>query len=182
MSTKKKKPKKAEKPRVPAAKKASARTAASRERAVPVSKKPIATKKATIGAAQKTASAAHTVLLVDDFPDAREMYLEYLAFAGYRTAEAANGLEAIERALELSPSVILMDLAMPVMDGWEATRRLKADPRTRRIPVIAVTGHALEGDAERARLAGCDGVLSKPCLPQDLLDEVRRAIGAGIKS
>ena len=67
---------------------------------------------------------------------------------------------------------------MPVMDGWEATRRLKADPRTKHIPVIAVTGHALEGDAERARQAGCDGVIAKPCLPEDLVGEVRRVIAA----
>lgn len=116
------------------------------------------------------------VLIADDFGDAREMYREYLEFVGFRAAEARDGNEAIARARELAPSVILMDLAMPTMDGWEATRQLKADPRTRGIPVIAITGHALSGDAERARAAGCDGVLSKPCLPQKVVEEVRRAL------
>jgi CheY-like chemotaxis protein len=118
------------------------------------------------------------VLVVDDFADAREMYVEYLEFAGFRSAQAQNGEEAIAQARERGPAVVLMDLAMPVMDGWEATRRLKSDPRTRHIPVIAVTGHALAGDAERARRAGCDGVLAKPCLPEDLVREVRRILAS----
>ncbi|MDQ3037563.1 MAG: response regulator [Myxococcota bacterium] len=104
------------------------------------------------------------------------MYLEYLQFAGFRSIEASDGREAIAKAVELFPSLILMDLAMPTMDGWEATRRLKADPRTKSIPVIAVTGHALRGDAERALQAGCDGVISKPCLPEQLVEEVRRVL------
>lgn len=134
------------------------------------------------GAAPAVGDDPPLVLIADDFGDAREMYREYLEFFGFRAAEARDGKEAIARARELSPSVILMDLAMPAMDGWEATRQLKADPRTRAIPVIAITGHALSGDAERARAAGCDGVLSKPCLPQRVVEEVRRALaleGAG---
>lgn len=116
------------------------------------------------------------VLIADDFADTREMYLEYLVFAGFRAIDASDGEEAVAKAIELRPSIILMDLAMPTMDGWEATRRLKADERTRTIPVIAVTGHALQGDAERARQAGCDGVISKPCLPEALVEEVRRVL------
>ena len=85
------------------------------------------------------------VLLVDDYPDAREMYTEYLQFSGYDVVQAANGMEALEQAVEASPDIILMDLSLPVMDGWEATRRLKADKRTAGIPVVALTGHALAG-------------------------------------
>lgn len=118
------------------------------------------------------------VMIVDDYPDAREMYSEYLTFAGYRVVEAANGVEAIEKAEALLPSVILMDLSMPVMDGWEATRRLKAASKTRRIPVIALTGHALDGNSEEARKAGCDGFIAKPCLPQDLLAKLQEVIGS----
>jgi len=73
------------------------------------------------------------VLVVEDYQDAREMYAAYLQFSGYRVAEATNGIEAIERANELMPDIILMDLALPKMDGWEATRRLKLDDRTKHI-------------------------------------------------
>ncbi len=80
------------------------------------------------------------VLVVDDFADAREMYGEYLKFCGFRVAEAQNGVEAIDKAKRLKPDLILMDLSMPVVDGWEATRRLKADASTKGIPVVALTG------------------------------------------
>ena len=116
------------------------------------------------------------VLIVDDYPDAREMYSEYLEYSGYDIVQAANGLEAIDRALDSQPDIILMDLSLPVMDGWEATRRLKADPRTATIPVVALTGHALDGYSEGARNAGCDGFVTKPCLPEDLLVEIRKVL------
>jgi two-component system cell cycle response regulator DivK len=90
------------------------------------------------------------VLLVDDYPDAREMYSEYLEFSGFDVVEAGNGMEALQRAVDTAPDIILMDLSLPVMDGWEATRRLKADQRTRAIPVVALTGHALAGISEGA--------------------------------
>ncbi len=109
------------------------------------------------------------MLVVDDFLDAREMYAEYFAFSGFRVVEASNGAEAVQKALELIPHVILMDLSMPGMDGWEATRRLKADRRTKHIPVIALTGHALTGYAESAKQAGCDAFVTKPCLPDTLV-------------
>ena len=118
------------------------------------------------------------VLVVDDFLDAREMYAQYFTFSGYRVVEAENGAEAVRKALELAPQVILMDLSMPGMDGWEATRRLKADARTRHIPVIALTGHALAGFPESAKKAGCDAFVTKPCLPDTLVGEVRRVLGA----
>lgn len=116
------------------------------------------------------------VLLVDDYPDAREMYREYLQFTGFEVVEAANGLEALQRALDTTPDIILMDLSLPVMDGWEATRRLKADPRTAAIPVVALTGHAVAGILEGAKAAGCDAFVTKPCLPDDLVTEIRRIL------
>ena len=116
------------------------------------------------------------VLLVDDYPDAREMYSEYLKFSGFDVVEAANGLEALQRAVDHSPDIILMDLSLPVMDGWEATRRLKADPRTASIPVVALTGHALSGTNEGAVKAGCDAFVTKPCLPEDLVQEIRSVL------
>jgi two-component system cell cycle response regulator DivK len=118
------------------------------------------------------------VLLVDDYPDAREMYSEYLKFTGFDVVEAANGIEALQQAVEKSPDIILMDLSLPVMDGWEATRRLKADARTADIPVVALTGHALSGMSEGAQRAGCDAFVTKPCLPEDLVKEIRHVLDA----
>ena len=117
------------------------------------------------------------ILVVDDYEDAREMYAEYLRFCGFRVAEARNGNEALEQAFSLMPDLILMDLSLPGMDGWEATRQLKADPRTQGIPVVALTGHALAGASEGAKRAGCDSFVTKPCLPDDLVVEVRRMLG-----
>lgn len=116
------------------------------------------------------------VLVVDDYPDAREMYTEYLEYSGFEVVQAANGMEALEKAVEHTPDIILMDLSLPVMDGWEATRRLKADHRTAGIPVVALTGHALAGISEGARKAGCDAFVTKPCLPEDLVKEIRRIL------
>jgi two-component system cell cycle response regulator DivK len=116
------------------------------------------------------------VLLVDDYPDAREMYTEYLEFCGFDVVEAGNGMEALQRAADAAPDIILMDLSLPVMDGWEATRRLKADARTASIPVVALTGHALAGISEGARNAGCDAFVTKPCLPEDLVKEIRKVL------
>jgi two-component system, cell cycle response regulator DivK len=116
------------------------------------------------------------VLLVDDYPDAREMYSEYLQFSGFDVVEAANGMEALQRAADEKPDIILMDLSLPVMDGWEATRRLKADARTAEIPVVALTGHALAGISEGAKQAGCDAFITKPCLPEDLVREIRKVL------
>ena len=122
------------------------------------------------------------VLLVDDYPDAREMYSEYLQFSGFDVVQAANGMEALQQALEANPDIILMDLSLPVMDGWEATRRLKADKRTAAIPVVALTGHALAGISEGAKKAGCDAFVTKPCLPEDLVKEIQRILDEGSSS
>jgi CheY-like chemotaxis protein len=102
------------------------------------------------------------VLVVDDQPDAREMLAEYLAFCGYDVLQAADGTQAIDLAIRTHPSVILMDLMMPRMDGWEATRRLKANTDTQAIAIAAVTACAHEPDQQRARAAGCDVVFVKP--------------------
>jgi len=125
----------------------------------------------------KKKSRKPVVLLVDDYPDAREMYAEYLEFSCFYIVQAGNGVEAIERAHDSHPDVILMDLSLPVMDGWEATRRLKADDQTKTIPVLAVTGHALTGVSNDAKNAGCDGFITKPCLPEDLVAEIRKVLG-----
>ena len=123
-----------------------------------------------------TKSTKPRVLLVDDYPDAREMYAEYLQFSGFDVVEATNGMEALQSAVDRKPDIILMDLSLPVMDGWEATRRLKADDRTASIPVVALTGHALAGISEGAKRAGCDAFVTKPCLPEDLVKEIRKIL------
>jgi CheY-like chemotaxis protein len=119
------------------------------------------------------ASKSPLVLLVDDFADNREMYAQFLEFSGFRVAEAQNGHEALEKAFVLNPDLIVMDLSLPGLDGWEATRRLKADGRTRATPVIALTGHALAGHSKGAMDAGCDAFITKPCLPERLLEEIK---------
>ena len=128
------------------------------------------------GPAAPGGKPAASVLVVDDFADNRQMYAEYLAFMGYLVAEAENGQEALDKAFDMRPDVIVMDLSLPGMDGWEATRRLKSDARTRHIPVIALTGHALAGHSKGALEAGCDAFVTKPCLPEDLVAHIRRAL------
>jgi len=113
------------------------------------------------------------VLVVDDFDDARDMYGEYLELHGFRVETARTGEEAIEKARQHVPDVILMDLSLPVMDGWEATRRLKADRKTKSIPIVALTGHALQGTEEGAKKAGCDAFVTKPCLPATLVTHLQ---------
>ena len=116
------------------------------------------------------------VLVVDDYDDAREMYAESLLVCGFRVAEAADGLRAIELAQQLAPDVILMDLSLPGIDGWEATRRIRADARTMHIPIVALTGHAMSTALDRARQAGCDRFVVKPALPDEVIAEVRQAL------
>jgi CheY-like chemotaxis protein len=125
-----------------------------------------------------TSELSPLILVVDDYQDAREMYAEYLQYSGFRVAEAKNGNEAVAQARSLRPDLILMDLSLPGMDGWEATRVLKADEETKDIPIVALTGHALAGASEGARKAGCDSFVTKPCLPDDLVVEVRRMLDA----
>jgi two-component system, cell cycle response regulator DivK len=120
---------------------------------------------------------APRVLLVEDDRDGRRMYAEWLTQAGYRVDEAHNGLQALERAFQTRPDVVVTDLNIPGIDGFELTRRLKQDPRTRTVPILAVTGYAaFAADPARAQRAGCDGVLEKPCSPDDIETAVRRLI------
>ncbi|MCA1663754.1 MAG: response regulator [Myxococcales bacterium] len=119
------------------------------------------------------------VLLADDSEEALEAHGELLADAGYRVALARDGREAVARALELRPDVILMDLEMPGIDGWEATRQIRRDLRTHHIPIIALTSHSLRRYADRSFDAGCTSFVQKPCRSGNaLLDEVRRAVAA----
>lgn len=126
----------------------------------------------------RPSAVSRLVLIVDDFDDNREMYAEYLTHVGYRVAQATNGQEAIDWARTLQPDVIVMDLALPVVDGWEATRRLKSDPQTKSIPVIALTGHVLRGAEVGIRRAGADMFVPKPCLPEDLAARIREILEA----
>lgn len=117
------------------------------------------------------------VLVVDDFEAGRDLVAEYLGFRGYEVATAADGAEGLEKAFELLPDAILMDLSLPEIDGWEATRRLRDDDRTRGIRIIALTAHALEAERERALEAGCDEVVTKPVVPKELERVVRGLLG-----
>jgi two-component system cell cycle response regulator DivK len=130
------------------------------------------------GPAPGPTALAPLILLVDDFADNRQMYAEFLIYSGLRVAEAETGHEALEKAFTLGPSLIVMDLSLPGMDGWEATRRLKADERTKAIPIVALTGHALAGHSKGAMDAGCDVFITKPCLPERLLEEIRKMLKA----
>jgi CheY-like chemotaxis protein len=122
---------------------------------------------------------APLVLVVDDYAEGREVCAEYLAFRGYRVVTAEDGVDALAKTREMLPDVILMDLSLPRLDGWEASRQIKADERTRHIPIIALTAHALSSARDRALEAGCESVVTKPCLPRDLEAEVRRQLGLG---
>ena len=113
------------------------------------------------------------VLVVEDYADARLMYEELLELSGYRVAGASTGHEAIELANRLAPDLILMDLSLPGIDGSEATRRLKRDPRTQAIPIIVLTGHSLASLSTEAKEAGCDAFIIKPCQPAALLEQIR---------
>lgn len=121
--------------------------------------------------------APKKVLLVEDDTDNRWVVARLLSVAGYAIVEAEDGQQAIEKAREEKPDLILMDLALPRLDGWEATRRLKADPELRHIPVLALTAFAMEGDEEKARAAGCDDYITKPVRSVTIRDMVRKYAG-----
>ena len=123
------------------------------------------------------APSDHTILIVEDNEDNLVIYSTILSHVGYRVLEARDGETGIRMAHTEHPDLILMDVSIPVIDGWEATRRLKADPETANIPIFALTAHALESDRERAKAVGCDGYLPKPAEPPTVLATVQRQLG-----
>ena len=125
------------------------------------------------------ASTGQTLLLVEDNEDNRIIYSTVLRHLGYRVIEAQDGVEAVDLARSVQPDLILMDISIPRMDGWEATRILRGDPRTSAIPIVALTAHALADDRERAAEVGFSSYLAKPIEPKVVVAEVRRWIGEG---
>jgi CheY-like chemotaxis protein len=118
-----------------------------------------------------------TVLIVEDNEMNRDMLSRRLVRRGYTVESAVDGIQGIARAQELLPDLVLMDMSLPGLDGWEATRRLKADEKTRAIPVIALTSHAMAGDREKALEAGCDEYDIKPIELPRLLGKMQRVLG-----
>lgn len=116
------------------------------------------------------------ILLVEDQSELRRLYAQQLELSGFDVIEAGNGEDALTHTAAHSPDVVLMDLSLPVLDGWEATRRLKTDERTAHIPVVALTAHDDSGDLQRATRAGCDWFVPKPCPPDALVVEIRRVL------
>jgi len=116
------------------------------------------------------------ILLVEDQSELRRMYAQQLELSGFDVIEAGNGEDAVTRTAADSPDVVLMDLSLPVLDGWEATRRLKTDERTAHIPIVALTAHDESGDLQRATRAGCDWFVPKPCPPDALIVEIQRVL------
>lgn len=125
------------------------------------------------------ATSSH-VLVVDDYDDGREMYAEFLELAGYRVSQAKDGAEALRKATDLLPDIILMDLSLPDIDGSDVTRRLRKDPRTRQIPVVVVTGHPPEN--VESQTLHYDAFVTKPCPPDALVDEVARLLAVRKRS
>lgn len=123
------------------------------------------------------ASDPPLVLLVEDDRAGRMLYADWLTDAGFRVEQTHNGLQALERAFDLVPDAILTDLNIPGIDGYELTRRLKSDPRTSEIPIVAISGYApFTQDPDRADRAGCDAMLPKPCEPEDLASTLKALI------
>ncbi|HYC64999.1 MAG TPA: response regulator [Reyranellaceae bacterium] len=120
---------------------------------------------------------AKKVLIVEDNELNMKLFHDLLEAQGYETLETREGLAALSLAREHKPDLILMDIQMPVMDGYEATRQIKANPELKSIPVIAVTSYALSGDEQKTRDAGCDGYIAKPYSPRQMLAKVKEILG-----
>jgi two-component system, cell cycle response regulator DivK len=123
--------------------------------------------------ARRMGTSPLRALVVDDYVDAREMYAEFLSFKGFEVVQAENGLQAVAQATSLLPDFILLDLALPDIDGIEVTRRLKKAPETAAIPIIMLTANAQPRMLEEARKVGCAAVVVKPCTPEELLEIVQ---------
>ena len=118
------------------------------------------------------------ILVVEDSDDNRRILRDLFSMAGYDVIEAHDGAEGVAKAAEHKPDLILMDIQMPVMDGYEATRRIKANPELKAIPIVAVTSYALSGDEQKTRDAGCDAYIAKPYSPRQMLAKVREILGS----
>jgi two-component system, cell cycle response regulator DivK len=114
------------------------------------------------------------VLVIDDVEDNREVYTQFLSHQGWRVATAVDGEDGLAKAQALHPSVIILDLGLPKMDGWEVAQRLKSTPATSAIPIVALTGHVTREARQRALTAGVNEFCTKPCLPPDLVATIRR--------
>ena len=117
------------------------------------------------------------ILVVDDQEDLRGVLRDLLTGSGYTVIEAADGEAGVAKAKSDRPDLILMDIQMPVIDGYEATRRIKVDPALKSIPIVAVSSFAMKGDEEKARAAGCDHYVTKPYSPMQLLRLIRGLLG-----
>src|SRR6266700_8105059 len=117
------------------------------------------------------------ILVIEDTEDNRQIIRDLLSSVGYELIEAMDGAEGVAMAQSQHPDLILMDIQLPVIDGYEATRRIKADAATQHIPIVAVTSYALVGDEAKTREAGCDGYVAKPFSPRHLLEKVREFLG-----
>ncbi|MGE5360355.1 MAG: response regulator [Bacteroidales bacterium] len=122
---------------------------------------------------ERSSAPGPLVLVVEDDEDVREMYEVMLATSGYRVVSAVNGVEAVDKARELRPHVILMDLTLPTLDGWSAGRQLKSEPSTRHIPIVALSGNPVDEPGQNVFVSS----LLKPCFPDDLVAEVKRLVG-----
>jgi two-component system, cell cycle response regulator DivK len=117
------------------------------------------------------------ILVVEDQEDLRGVLRDLLSGSGYGVVEAADGQDGINKAKSERPDLILMDIQLPVLDGYEATRQIKADPSLANTPIIAVSSFAMKGDEEKARGAGCDHYVTKPYSPLQLLRTIRGVLG-----
>ena len=117
------------------------------------------------------------VLVIEDHEDNRRIVRDLVTASGYDLIEATTGEQGIELAAQAKPDIILMDIQLPGLDGYEVTRRIKGDPALKHIPIIAVTSYALSGDDQKAFAAGCDGYVTKPFSPRLLLAKIREFIG-----
>jgi two-component system, cell cycle response regulator DivK len=121
-------------------------------------------------------SPRKTILVIEDQELNRDLLIQILEDF-YTVIVAGDGAEGLAQAMDGRPDLILMDFGMPVMDGWEATRRIKAQPAVRHIPIIAVTSHAMVGDEDKAREAGCDDYMAKPIDEDELMAKIKHFIG-----
>jgi two-component system cell cycle response regulator DivK len=120
------------------------------------------------------------ILVIEDTEDNRRILRDLLTNAGFDVIEAVDGEKGVAAAAEHRPDLILMDIQLPVIDGYEATRRIKSDAKTSHIPIIAVTSYALSGDEAKTRSAGCDGSIAKPYSPRQILAVVRKFLSGTV--